>query len=486
MVHSITVPNTAKVYLLIPFLRPRLSFLLDVQTSYSYGHHLYHADVAKYKRSEQLSHYSVECRVRIQGMFGQMMRSPLLMTSFIDRSADLFSKVEIVSRLADRSIHRYTYGACRDRAYRLAAALQKSGIRPGDRVGTLMWNHYAHLEAYFGIPLAGAVLHTLNLRLHPQEIARIASHAGDRIVIVDNALLPLWEQIAEHFRPERVIVADISGNRSVSENDYETLLENAPKEFNPVRADEDDAVGLCYTSGTTGFPKGILYSHRSVALHSLSMSLPDVLGLRQADVILPVVPMFHVNCWGLPFTAAMLGAKLVLPGPCLDPASILDLFRSEHVTFSAGVPTVWMGILRQLENCADASALLKGMRMLVGGSAVSETLIRGFEAYGARLIQGWGLTETSPLATIGGLKSYMDDWPHDEQVATACKQGLPVPFIEIRTVNTEGICPKDGQTMGEVHIRGPWVASGYFEWESDGGCWTQDGWFRTGDVGTID
>jgi fatty-acyl-CoA synthase len=416
-----------------------------------------------------------------------MMDSPLLITSFIDRAADLFGKVEIVSRLADGSLHRYTYRECRDRAHRLAAALQALGLNRGDRVATLMWNHYAHLEAYFGIPLAGGVFHTVNPRLHPKDIARIASHARDRFVIIDDVLLPLWEQVAGDFKPERLIVVSISGKPAQhGYDDYEALVQNQQKPLTPAEPGENDAVGLCYTSGTTGNPKGVLYSHRALALHSLMISLPDGLALRQTDSILPVVPMFHVNAWGLPFAAAMLGAKLVFPGPRLDPQSILDLLVSERVTFSAGVPTIWMGMLRELDAHPEAWPLQPGLRMLVGGSAVPQALIRGYEAHGIQIIQGWGMTETSPLGTICALKSYMHDLPEDERIAILTKQGVPPPFIEIRTVNADGVCPKDGQTMGELQIRGPWVAARYFQLEAENDKWTDDGWFRTGDVATID
>jgi fatty-acyl-CoA synthase len=416
-----------------------------------------------------------------------MMNSPLLITPFINRAGELFGNVEVVSRLADRSIHRYTYKDCRARAHRLASALQTLGLQPGDRVGTLMWNHYAHVEAYFGIPLAGGVFHTLNLRLHPSEIARIAGHARDRFVIVDDVLLPLWKQVEANFTPERVIVVSISGElRPHSYLDYDTLLAGRNDSFKPVPAHEDDAVGLCYTSGTTGTCKGVLYSHRSLALHAIVQALPDVLALSQSDVMLPVVPMFHVNAWGLPFAAAMLGIKMVLPGPCLDPASILELLRSEAVTFSAGVPTVWLGVLRELEEHPDSAGLQRGLRILVGGSALPASMIAAYEKHGARMIHGWGMTETSPLATICRLKSHMTDLSDDERIATLAKQGLPAPLIEIRAVNEDGVCPNDGRTMGELEVRGPWVAASYFESEPDDTKWTSDGWFRTGDVATID
>ncbi len=421
-------------------------------------------------------------------MRGLMMNSPLLVTSFIERAAELFGDVEIVSRRADRSIHRYTYKECRDRARRLAMVLRGFGLQRGDRVATLMWNHYAHFEAYFGIPLAGGVFHTLNLRLHPMEIARIANHAGDRFVIVDEELLPLWKQVAADFKPERVIVVSNPGTESQdSYDDYETIINAANRAFVPIDAHEDDAIGLCYTSGTTGMPKGVLYSHRALALHAITLALPDVLGLRQSDVMLPIVPMFHVNAWGLPFAAAMLGIKIVLPGPCLDPSSICELFSSERVTFSAGVPTVWLTMLRHLAEHPETLQPQPAMRMLVGGAALPELLIREFQKRGIHLIQGWGMTETSPLATISaGVKSTMSNLTDDERIATLAKQGLPVPFIDIRTVNSNGLCPKDGRTMGELEVRGPWVASAYFESTSDRSKWTEDGWFRTGDVATID
>ena len=420
-------------------------------------------------------------------MRGLMMNSPLLVTSFIDRAGELFGGVEIVSRRADRSIHRYTYKECRDRSRRLAMLLRAMGLRQGDRVATLMWNHYAHVEAYFGIPLAGGIFHTLNLRLHPTDIARIANHAQDRFVIVDEVLLPLWEQVAADFKPERVIV--VSGSQTPAQypyEDYETVLAQSKEPFVPIEANEDDAIGLCYTSGTTGMPKGVLYSHRGLALHAMTLALPDMLALCQSDVMLPIVPMFHVNAWGLPFVAAMLGMKLVLPGPCLDAPSICELFSSERVTFSAGVPTIWMGMLRHIEEHPETFKPEPGLRMLVGGAALNELLIREFENRGVRLIHAWGMTETSPLATVSYLKSHMRDLPDEERIATLGRQGLSAPFIDIRAINADGICPRDGQTMGEVEVRGPWVAAGYFQSDAEREKWTSDGWFRTGDVATID
>ena len=421
-------------------------------------------------------------------MRGLMMNTPLLVTSFIDRAAEIFGDVEIVSRRADLSIRRYTYKECADRVRRLATALRTFGLQPGDRVGTLMWNHYAHFEAYFGIPLARGVFHTLNLRLHPTEIARIANHARDRFVIVDEVLLPLWEQVSADFKPERVIV--VSSSRVQNQklyDDYETVIDSANEPFVPPAMHEDDAIGLCYTSGTTGMPKGVLYSHRALALHTMTLALPDMLGLCQADVMLPIVPMFHVNAWGLPFAAAMLGIKIVLPGACLDSPSICELFNSERVTFAAGVPTVWLTMLRHIEEHPETWQPQPGLRILVGGAAPPEMLIRELQKCGVHLIHGWGMTETSPLATISsGVKSTMSSLSNDERIAITGKQGLPVPFVDIRTVNTNGVCPHDGKTMGELEVRGPWIASAYFESKADRDKWSDDAWFRTGDVATID
>ncbi|AEB10803.1 long-chain fatty acid--CoA ligase [Marinithermus hydrothermalis] len=420
-------------------------------------------------------------------MNGNMMRFPLTLTHILERAGQLFGKVEIVSRLPDKSLHRYTYQDFYRRARALAKALQQAGLQKGDRVGTLMWNHYAHLEAYFGVPVAGGVLHTLNLRLHPKDLAYIINHAEDRFLIVDDILLPLLNAVKDQIRVERVIVVPLTG-QPVPEGtlDYEAFLESGQGPFTYPELDEEEALGLCYTSGTTGRPKGVLYSHRAIVLHSLASALPDALGLSQQDTLLPVVPMFHVNAWGLPFTATLVGAKQVFPGPHLDPESLLELYEKEQVTVTAGVPTIWLGILQALEKHPGRWNLTPGMRMIVGGSAAPEGMIRTFDRFNLRVIHAWGMTELSPLGTVSQLKSYLKDLPEDAQYAYRAKQGLPAPLVEVRVVNDAGEAPWDGRTMGELQVRGPWVAAGYYNRPDAADSWSEDGWFRTGDVATID
>ncbi len=420
-------------------------------------------------------------------MQGQMMDYPLTLPHILERSEKLFSKVEVVSRMPDKSLHRYTYGDFAKRAKKLANALVRLGLREGERVGTLMWNHYAHLEAYFGIPITGGVLHTLNLRLHPSDLAYIINHAGDRFIIIDDVLLPLWEKVAPQVEVEKVIVVPLTG-KPVPDGfiDYEQLIAPEPEDFTPPAIGENQALGMCYTSGTTGKPKGVVYSHRAIILHSLVSAMPDALNLSQNDIMVPVVPMFHVNAWGLPFTATMTGTKQVFPGPHLDPVSLLDLYEQEKVTVSAGVPTIWLGILEALEKNPGRWKLTPGLRMVVGGSAAPEALIRAFDRHNLRILHAWGMTETTPLGTASYLKSYMLEWPEDEQYRYRAKQGLPVPLFEIRGWNEAGEIPWDGKTMGELQVRGPWVAASYYDLPEGRDKWTEDGWFKTGDVVTID
>jgi fatty-acyl-CoA synthase len=421
-------------------------------------------------------------------MDGTMMDFPLTLPSILERAGKLFGKIEIVSRLPDKSLHRCTYADLHRRSRQLAAALQQAGLKRGERVATMMWNSYVHFEAYFGVPASGGVLHTLNFRLHADDIAYIANHAEDRFIIVDDVLLPLFEQVRDRLKVERVFVAPLSG-KPVPEGyeNYESFLEGAPDGFDYPDLDENEACGMCYTSGTTGRSKGVVYSHRAMVLHSLAECMTDCAALSQKDTVMPVVPMFHANAWGLPYATALVGAKTVMPGPHLDADSLLDLCEREQVTLAAGVPTIWFGILNALDENPGARKLHPKLRTLVGGSAAPEAMIRGFDKHGVHTIQAWGMTEMTPLGTVSTLKSYLEALPEDEQYALRAKQGLPVPFVEARVIDEKGEAPWDGETMGELQVRGPWVAASYYNPEAGAeDKWTDDGWFGTGDVVTID
>ena len=321
-----------------------------------------------------------------------MMDGQLTLDRLVERARKLFAGVEIVSRRPDRSLHRSTFGEVCARADRLAEALTKWGLRPGDRVATLMWNHAAHLELYLGVPLAGGVVHTLNLRLHADDLTYIINHAEDRVLVVDEVLVPLLEKFRGRVRLGKVVVVPSSGG-----GDYEALLATATGRWTPPQLRETDAAGMCYTSGTTGQPKGVVYTHRSNALHAFGVSLADTLAVSHRDTLLPVVPMFHANAWGLPHAATMMGTKLVLPGPHLDAVSLLELMQSERVTIAAGVPTVWMAILDALEKEPGRWKLAPDLRMVVGGSAAPEAMIRAFDRHGLRVVHAWGMTEMSPV-----------------------------------------------------------------------------------------
>jgi fatty-acyl-CoA synthase len=416
-------------------------------------------------------------------MKSTMMQFPLTLAHILGRAGKLFASSEIVSRLPDKSLHRYLYPDFCRRARALGGALQRMGMKHGDRVATLMWNHHVHLEAYFGVPCAGGVLHTLNLRLHPDDIAYIAGHAGDRFLIVDDVLLPLYEKFRAYTKFERVMVVSFSGSSVAAQyEDYEALIaQSAP--LNAPAIDEEDPAGMCYTSGTTGRPKGVVYSHRAIVLHSLATATVDYLGLSNRDALCPVVPMFHVNAWGLPFTAIMMGAKLVFPGPHLDAVSLLDLYQGEQVTLTAGVPTIWAGILQALEREPVRWRLQPGMRMVVGGAAAPESMFRRFDRFGLDVVHGWGMTETTPVGTVNYRKRELAADGYD---AARAKQGVPLPFFEVRAVGGEGEAPWDGKTMGELQVRGPWVAARYHELAAEADKWSADGWFRTGDIVTID
>lgn len=420
-------------------------------------------------------------------MKGTMMDFPLTLHSVLERIPSLYPGIEIVSRLPDASVHRYSYGDFFRRAKALAEALQRAGLEPGDRVATLCWNHYAHMEAYFGVPAAGGIVHTLNLRLHPQELKFIVNHAQDRFLIVDDVLLSLWQQFADKTNVERVFVVN-HGKGALLEGaqDYEDLLLEARGEFHYPKTDENDAAAMCFTSGTTGDAKGVLYSHRALVLHALAFALPDVLAISQHDVVMALAPMFHANAHGLPHVAVMLGSKMVLPGRQLDATSILDLFHSEQVTFATAVPTVWTTISEALEQHPGRWKLAPGIRGFVGGTAVPESLMRKLDRQGLRLIHVWGMTETTPLAVCSTLKSHMRDWREEEQYKVRVRQGRALPFVEVRVVNDQGEAPWDGKTLGELQARGPWVAASYFRAPETADRWTADGWLRTGDVANID
>ncbi|EYF02231.1 long-chain fatty acid--CoA ligase [Chondromyces apiculatus] len=419
---------------------------------------------------------------------GRMMDFPLTLTHFLERVKTFHGRGEVVTRNPDRSLSRTTYADITKRSARLAHALTRLGVGPGDRVATLCWNHARHLEAYLGVPAMGAVLHTLNLRLHPREIGYIANHAGDRVILVDRSLLKLFRAFKDAVTTlERVIVIGDDGEVEEADGlDYEALLAAEAGAFPWPALDEGSAAMICYTSGTTGDPKGVVYTHRSMVLHTLACCMATVTGVRESDVVLPVVPMFHASAWGLPYVAVATGAKLVMPGPHLDPASLLELMAKEKVTTAGGVPTIWLGILALLDQDASRWDLSAMRVMLIGGSAAPPALIDGFwSRHKLRVVHAWGMTETSPVGTMAHLKSTMDlDAAGELEVRSS--QGFPLPFVEQRHAGEDGkVLPWDGQTMGELEVRGPWVASSYL---GDEGAdrWTADGWFKTGDVVTID
>jgi fatty-acyl-CoA synthase len=422
---------------------------------------------------------------------GRMMNYPLTVTHFLRRAKTYFPGSEIVSRGLDKSLHRATYEQFYKRSCRLAHALSKLGVKAGDRVATLCWNHLPHLEAYFGVPAMGAVVHTLNLRLHPSEIGYIAGHAEDKVVIVDRSLLPLFEKFAGSVKSiEKVIVVDDPAcNVPVPEGylDYEKLLAAEPEEYDFPDLDENAAAMICYTSGTTGNPKGVVYSHRSTVLHALIACMADQLAVRQSDTVCPVVPMFHAAAWGLPYMAVATGAKLVFPGPHLDPTSLLDLMAAEKVTIAGGVPTIWIGILAMLDKEPKRWDLSAVRAMVIGGSAAPITMIEGFSTrHGLEVLHAWGMTETNPLGTVARLKHHLEKLPAEDRLRVRASQGYAAPFVDVRHCDDNGnVLPWNGEAMGELEVRGPWVAASYFGSEGEG-KFTAEGWFKTGDVVTID
>jgi len=423
-------------------------------------------------------------------MFGQMMQLPLLISSLLVHAERHHGDSEVVSRRVEGDIHRQTYRELASRSRQMAGALARLGVKPGDRVGTLAWNGHRHLEIYYAVSGSGAVLHTLNPRLHPEQLVYIAGHAEDRVLCFDMTFLPLVQAVAarlttvKHFvamtsrayMPTGEAAAKIPGLLC-----FEDLIAAESDRFDWPEFDENTASSLCYTSGTTGNPKGVLYSHRSTVLHSYAGALPDALNCSARDTILPVVPMFHVNAWGLPYIACMVGAKLVFPGPGLDGKSLHDLFESEGVTLSAGVPTVWQGLLAYTD--ANELKFSTMRRTVIGGSACPPAMIQKFgDVYDVQVIQGWGMTEMSPLGTAGTLKPTHLGLPRDERYAVMARQGRVLYGVDMKIVHpeTHAELPWDGQASGDVYVRGPWIIQSYFK--DEGGDPLVDGWFPTGDV----
>jgi fatty-acyl-CoA synthase len=428
-------------------------------------------------------------------MNGLMMDQPLLISSLLMHAERHHGDQQIVSRRVEGDVHRYTYRDLARRSRRMANALASLGVTLGDRVATLAWNGYRHMELYYAASGSGAVLHTLNPRLHPDQVVWIADHAEDQVLCFDLTFLPLVEAVATRVKTVKafVLMTDRAHMPASSKVPnllcYEDLLEAGSERFDWPSFDENTASSLCYTSGTTGNPKGALYSHRSTVLHTYAAALPDSLNCSARDVILPVVPMFHVNAWGLPYVGCMVGAKLVFPGPFLDGRSLHELFEAEGVTVSAGVPTVWQGLLAHVE--AHGLRFSTMRRTVIGGSACPPAMMRAFqERYDVQVLHAWGMTEMSPLGTACTLKPRHLTLPREEQTTIQAKQGRAVFGVDMKIVDASGKeLPWDGKASGELLVRGPWIIGSYFKGEG-GDPLVEDaagrGWFPTGDVSTID
>jgi len=423
-------------------------------------------------------------------MNGLMQQQPLLISSLLTHAERHHGDQEVVSRRVEGDIHRQTYRQLAERARRMANALAGLGIRQGDRVATLAWNGYRHMELYYAVSGSGAVLHTLNPRLHPDQVVWIADHAQDQVLFFDLSFLPLVEAVASRVRTvQRFVVMTDRAHKPVTDKIpdllcYEDLIEAHGDDFTWPVLDEHSASSLCYTSGTTGHPKGALYSHRSTLLHSFAAALRDGLNCGSTDVILPVVPMFHVNAWGLPYIACLVGAKIVFPGPFLDGKSLYELFETEGVTMSAGVPTVWQGLLAHVETHGLRFSTMR--RTVIGGSACPPAMMRTFQdRYEVEVLHAWGMTEISPLGTACHLMPKHQALEPEERLAIQAKQGRVVFGVDMKVVGDDGReLPRDGRSAGELLVRGPWIIASYFKGE--GGDPLVDGWFPTGDVATID
>ncbi len=423
-------------------------------------------------------------------MNGLMMNMPLLISSMIVHAERHHGEQEVVSRRVEGDIHRTNYREVAARSRQMAKALGALGVQPGERVATLAWNGHRHLELYYAVSGSGAVLHTLNPRLHPDQVAYIADHAEDQVLCFDMTFLPLVEAVAGRLKTVKHFIAMTSRAHMPAASKipnllcYEELLAAQDSTYTWPEFDEHSASSLCYTSGTTGNPKGVLYSHRSTVIHSLAAATPDALNCGAADVILPVVPMFHVNAWGLPYVACMVGAKLVFPGPGLDGKSLYELFESERVTLSAGVPTVWQGLLGYVE--ANGLKFSTMRRSVIGGSACPPAMIKSFkETHGVHVMHAWGMTEMSPLGTVASFKPRQLQGTQEERYAVMAKQGRVIYGVDMKVVNEDSAeIAWDGATSGELLVRGPWIIGEYFK--AEGGNPLRDGWFPTGDVAAID
>ncbi|PED06827.1 long-chain fatty acid--CoA ligase [Bacillus pseudomycoides] len=418
-----------------------------------------------------------------------MMNVPLTISSMIERAEKLFPKKEIVSRTHD-TITTLTYKQLGERTRRLSSALQKLGIKEGERVGTLAWNHHRHVEAYFAIPSIGSVLHTINIRLSAQHISYIIGHAEDRILLVDEDLVPLVEKIQSELLTVQAYII-MTDKKELPETSlepvyhYEQLLTEGDPDFQFLKdMDENTPAGMCYTSATTGNPKGVVYTHRSTVLHCMALGLADTAALSESDVAMAIVPMFHVNAWGLPFAATWFGSKQVLPGPMFTPKILLEMIQDEKVTLAAGVPTIWLGVLQELENNNYDLSSMK--RILCGGAAAPKSVIAAFEQkHNVPFVHAYGMTETSPLVTLARLKSYETDLSYEEQLEIRSKQGYLVPGVEMKVVGVNGEVKWDGAEMGELCLRAPWIAASYYNDERTVEGF-RDGWLYTGDVVTVD
>lgn len=421
-----------------------------------------------------------------------MMKYSLTVRNMLERPKALFPQKEIYSKTRTGDF-RYTYADFYKRVCRLANVLSELGVKRGDRVGTLAWNHHRHFELYMAVPCYGAVLNTLNLRLFQDQLAYVINHADDRIIFVDDDLLPLLERIKDKLtNVEHIVVMsdedELPDTSLDSVRSYEKLMSDAAETYEfPDDIDEWSPAAMCYTTATTGDPKGVVYTHRSIYLHSITVGLADTLGLSERDVVLPMVPMFHVNAWSLPFAAAWFGAKQVLPRERLDGASICKLIEQERVTLTGGVPTLLQSIFQHLESGAECD--LGSLRKVVcGGSAVPRSLIKGFrDKYGVTLTQGYGMTETSPVLVLSNLKSHMDDWPEEKILDVLAKQGILMPGLEMKLVNEQGEeLEHDGKQFGEILVRGPWIAGEYYNEPEKSAETMGGGWLHTGDIASLD